>query len=136
MHPAPRALTLLNGLLLAAVAISIVHYADNYLAYDQFPQTASGPTPSAEVVLLAWFVLTPFAVAGYLLYRRGSVRGAGALLAVYSLSGLVGIGHYAVAGMTEVVWWRQAHVIADVLLGAAVLAFAVWTVRAPTMQRR
>jgi len=26
------------------------------------------------------------------------------------------------------VWWRQAHVVADIVLGVLVLAFALWSV--------
>jgi hypothetical protein len=110
-----------------AVAVSIVHYTDNFLNYDDYPH-GSGPEPSAGVVLGAWFVLTPFGLAGYLLYMRGRIRAGAMLLVVYSTSGLVGIGHYTVAGMTDEPVWRQAHVVADVLLGAGIFAFAVWSI--------
>lgn len=34
--------------------------------------------------------------------------------------------------MTDAVWWRQAHVVADIVLGLAVLAIAVvFAVRPP-----
>jgi hypothetical protein len=110
-----------------AVAVSIVHYTDNFLSYDDYPH-GTGPEPSAGVVLGAWFVLTPFGLAGYLLYMRGRIRAGAMLLVVYSTSGLVGIGHYTVAGMTDEPVWRQAHVVADVLLGAGIFAFAVWSI--------
>ncbi len=114
---------------MTAVAVSIVHYTDNYFNYDQFPQASSGPTPSQTVVGVSWFVFTAFGLVGYALFRRGQVRRASALLAVYSISGIIGIGHYSAAGMTDAVWWRQAHVIADIVLGLAVFAFAVWAAR-------
>jgi hypothetical protein len=56
------------------------------------------------------------------------------LLAVYSISGIIGIGHYAADGMTDAVWWRQAHVVADIALGLAVFAFAVWAAT-PALER-
>ncbi|HVI34899.1 MAG TPA: hypothetical protein VM684_01585, partial [Gaiellales bacterium] len=65
----------------------------------------------------------------YLLYRRGDIRRGSLLLLVYSGSGIVGIGHYAlVSGMTEQPAWRQAHVIADILCGVAVASFALWSI--------
>jgi hypothetical protein len=110
-----------------AVVVSIVHYSDNFANYSDYPH-GNGPEPSAGVVLAAWFVLTPCGIAGWWLYARGQIRAGAMLLIVYSTSGLVGIGHYTVAGMTDEPAWRQAHVIADVLLGASVFAFALWSI--------
>ncbi|MGI8558290.1 MAG: hypothetical protein ACR2ND_08270 [Solirubrobacteraceae bacterium] len=55
---------------------------------------------------------------------RGRVRAAAYCLAVYSGSGLVGIGHYLVGGTGDFPWWRHAHIIADILLGIAMFVFA------------
>lgn len=113
-----------------AVVVSIVHYTDNYANYSDYPH-GTGPEPSAAVILGAWFVFTPLGLAGYLLYRRGRIRTGSMFLLAYSGSGLVGIGHYAlVSGMTAQPAWRQAHVIADVLLGASIAAFALWSILA------
>ena len=119
-----KELRLLTWLLAVAVAVSVVHYADNYLNYSEFPQ-GSGPEPSAGLVLAAWFILTPLGIAGWVFFRRGDVGTAGLLLMAYSFSGLVGLGHYTVGGMTEEPFWRQAHVVADILLGMAVLGFGL-----------
>lgn len=80
-------------------------------------------------------MFTATAAAGLRLYARGRTTEAAGCLAVYSMSGLVGIGHYTVPGATEMVWWRQAHVLADIALGAAVLAFSVWVCRSTTRGR-
>jgi hypothetical protein len=124
----------LRILLAVAVAVSVVHYTDNFFNWDDYPHPDSGPDPSKGLVGASWFAFTAFALAGYLLYRDGRARAAALCLAVYSGSGLVGIGHYAVAGATDMPWWRQAHVVADVLCGVAVLAFAFMTVRAAGRQ--
>ena len=42
---------------------------------------------------------------------------------------LIGIGHYTVPGATDMVWWRQAHVVADIVCGAAVFGFALWAAK-------
>ena len=120
---------LLNIVFFTAVASSLVHYTDNYLAFDRFPNDGVGPSITADSVWIAWMVFTAFGVAGYVLYRRGRIREGSALLAVYSISGLIGIGHYTASGMSELAWWRHAHIGADILCGIAVLAFAVWSVR-------
>jgi len=116
--------------LAAAVAVSIVHYVDNVTAYEAYPQSDSLPNPSKDSIAVAWFFFTSFAVAGVVFLRRGELRSAAICLAVYSGSGLVGIGHYTVPGTSEFPWWRHAHVIADIVLGLAVLAIALRLVRA------
>ena len=57
------------------------------------------------------------------LSRRHHQAGAW-LLAAYSASGLVGIGHYLVDGATQTAWWWRLHVCADISCGVAVLALA------------
>ena len=119
-----RDVRLLTGLLAVAIAVSVVHYADNYFNYADFPH-GTGPEPSAGLVGAAWFILTPLGIAGWVFFRRGDVATAGLLLMAYSFSGLVGLGHYTVGGMTDEPLWRQAHVVADILLGMAVFAFGL-----------
>jgi hypothetical protein len=121
-----RILTILFGV---AVAVSVVHYTDNYVNYHDYPRSATLPNPSATTIVLAWFGFTSLGLAGYLFFRRGPSNLALLMLAAYSGSGLVGIGHYLVPGATAMPWWRQAHVILDIGCGAAIFAFAVWVSR-------
>ena len=119
------ALRLLLGV---AIAVSVVHYADNIAHYDDYPQPDGGPAPSRAAIAVAWVAFTAFAVAGYALLRRGRITAAAVCLALYAGSGLIGLGHYTVDGATDMPWWRQAHIVADIASGTAVLAFAVWLV--------
>ena len=130
-----RAQTLLTWLLAVAIAVSVVHYADNYFNYEDFPH-GSGPEPSAGLVLAAWFILTPLGIAGWIFFRRGDPATAGLLLMAYSFSGLVGLGHFTVGGMTEEPAWRLAHVVADIVLGAAIFAFGLWSFLSVREDRR
>ena len=133
-RPTPG-LRVLQGLLAVAVLVSIVHYVDNVANYDAYPEPTSGPAPTRAVIAASWFAFTAAGVAGYLLLARGRVGAAAACLAVYAGSGLVGIGHYTVEGATDMVWWRQLHIVADIACGFAVLAFAVWLVRGERSRR-
>ena len=119
----------LNIVFFTAVAVSVVHYTDNYVAFERYPTGGPGPQVTADSIWIAWVVLTAFGVAGYVLYRHGRAHAGAALLAVYSVSGLIGLGHYSAPGMSELAWWRHLHIWADIACGAAVLAFAVHTVR-------
>jgi hypothetical protein len=125
----PPHLRLLAGLLAVAVTVSIVHYIDNFANYADYPDPASGPAPSRTVIGVAWFVFTAFGAAGLVLFARRRIPAALACLAVYSISGLVGLGHYTVPGATDMPWWRQLHVVTDIACGVAILAFAFWALR-------
>ncbi len=116
-----RQLTVLLGL---AIAVSIVHYVDNVEAYHAYPRSGTLPNPSAGLIAASWFAFTAFGVAGAVMLGRGRIRVAAYCLAVYSGSGLVGIGHYLVGGTGHFPWWRHAHIIADILLGITMFAFA------------
>ena len=111
-----------------AVLASIVHYGDNFIATDQYPRSRTVPNPSPESVLAVWAAFTAAGTAGYVLFRRGRVRGACAGLALYSGSGLIGLGHYAAGGTSALEWWRHAHIVADIASGVGMLAFVVWVV--------
>jgi hypothetical protein len=122
-------LRILRPLLAVAIAVSVVHYLDNTVNYADYPQPDGGLAPSRALVGTSWFLFTAFGIAGYVLLTRARVTAAAICLAVYSGSGLVGFGHYAVSGATDMVWWRQAHVIADILCGLAMIGFAFWLAR-------
>src|SRR5215213_7118155 len=111
--------------LLVAVVVSVVHYTDNYVNIDDYPRASTLPNPDALTILIAWFVFTGAGLAGYLLFRRGPSTWSLILLAVYSGSGLIGIGHFLVPGALDMPWWRQLHVGLDIAAGVAVLAFVV-----------
>jgi hypothetical protein len=116
-----------------AVVVSIVHYVDNTVNYADYPQADPGTTlasvsPSQTLVGAGWFVFTAFGVLGLWLWRRGRLVPAAVAIALYSGSGLVGFAHYAVPGATDMVWWRQVHVVADIVCGVLLFGFALWAV--------
>ena len=121
-----RAVRILSWIFAVAVVVSIVHYTDNYVNFDDYPEAPKAVPTSAALVLGAWFVFTAAGLAGYLLFRRRPSDLALLLLAAYSGSGLIGIGHYLVPGATSMPWWRQAHVCLDIASGIAMFSFVIW----------
>ena len=115
------------GVVAAAVVVSVVHYVDNYVNYADYPvpgPDASVPAPSDTVIGLAWFVFTAAGAWGVWNLLRGRVVPAVVGLAFYSVSGLIGIGHYTVPGALDMPLWRQARVAADIALGVTILVLA------------
>lgn len=126
-----RADRLIVAVVLLAIAVSIVHYTDNYTLYEEYPLADNLPNPSQGLIGFAWFLFTAFAIAGLYFLRKGNSMAAGISLAAYSGSGLVGILHYVAGGTGDFPWWRHGHIVADILLGFAVLACALYLVRRP-----
>lgn len=113
-----------------AFAVSVVHYIDNTVNYVEYPQPEPGsglPNPPQWLIGAAWFLFTGFGFLGVWMFTRERFATAAVAIAVYSGSGLVGFAHYAVPGATDMVWWRQVHVIADIICGVLLFAFALWT---------
>ena len=109
----------------AAIVSTAVHYTDNYVAVDDFPQPGWVDRPT---VLVAWIVLTAIGLAGYRLYTRGRLAPAHVCLAIYSYTGLSSLGHYLYG--TPEPFLRNVSVVLDGLTGAAVLAFVIWSASA------
>jgi hypothetical protein len=127
-----RATRIMGVLLATAVAVSVVHYVDNVVNYDDYPvpgPDSTIPAPSAGLIVVAWFVFTASGALGVWFWVQRRVTAAAVALTGYSVSGLIGFGHYTAPGAWDMVWWRQAHVIADILCGIAILGFALWTAR-------
>src|SRR5215207_6184805 len=107
-----------------AFLLSIVHYVDNTIRFDDY-----SPDPgliTRPAIPIAWVVFTAFGVWGYLQLRRGDDARAALGLAVYSASGLVGPFHYTTVSPSDFDWFQNLFVVLDSLAGVAVLLVAAW----------
>src|SRR4051794_28915325 len=125
-------LTVLRVLLVVGIAESFVHYLDNTLRYSDY----TGPNPPAVtswiaqwMIPVSWFLFTAAAVVGYRRFRDGRWSEAAAYLAIYSVSGLISIGHYVGVSVDDLSAFQNTFVFLDIAIGTAVLAFAAWTWR-------
>ena len=120
--------------LAAAVVESLVHYADNTLRYDDY--VSDHPTFPATiierwVIPVSWVAFTVVAVLAYQAFRDGRRRPAAALLAVYSVSGLISLGHFVDISPSHLSLFQNVFVFGDIALGVVVLAIAAWTALTP-----
>ena len=125
-------LKVLRVLLVVAIAESFVHYLDNTLRYSDY----TGPNPPAAtswiaqwMIPVSWVLFTVAAVVGYRRFRDGRWSEAAAYLAIYSVSGLISIGHYVGISINDLSVFQNTFVFLDIAAGTAVLAFAFWTWR-------
>jgi hypothetical protein len=138
---ADRELATVRWVLLIAIAVSIVHYTDNYLRFDTYvdktlslSDPGSGGTPSIVTetgILVSWFLFTAAGIAGYRALRRERRTLASGLLGFYSVSGLLGWFHYGDVPPGDFDLYQNAVIVADGLLGIAMAAIAFSVARAP-----
>ena len=121
----PRDVTILRRVLVVGILVTLVHYTDNYLYFDDYPQPAS---LRRWQVYTGWLLLTAIGVAGYRLYARGHVGLAYACLVVYSYTGTSSLGHYLYGSLSEFSAKQHVLILTDGLSGVAVLAFIVWSI--------
>ena len=95
MHP----LRSLFWLVVANIAASIIHYADNLLFLEEYPEPEWIELHQIDSF---WFFMTPFAILGYLAIRKGALRRGSLLLCAYALMSLLVLGHYLYAPFVSI----------------------------------
>lgn len=114
-----------RGVVLVAFLISIMHYTDNYVRFDEYPNDMPDLI-TKETIPTAWVIFTVFGLAAYVLYERGYRQRAGLCLAVYSVSGLIGPLHYTSGAMSEFDVFQHVNIALDSIAGLACMGTAVW----------
>jgi hypothetical protein len=123
MIPGMTLLRLLVGGLLVSTAI---HYTDNWLSVDNYAPSTGLIADNPGLVPVAWVLFAIVGVLGYRAYVRRPSTAAHVLLAIFSVSGISTFGHLIYEG-NDFAAWQWASVLADGLLGLALLAFTLWS---------
>lgn len=113
---------LLLWLVLANVVASVLHYVDNMVFFSEYPEPA-WMTP--HLIDAFWFVMTPFAVAGYVLVRRGFVVWGCVVLYLYAGMSLLVLGHYLYAPIGSLPLRINLLIVLEAALAAALIAYVL-----------
>ena len=120
-------LTTVRRVFATAVLLSGVHYYDNTVRFEDYTggkTTASGFI-TRPVIPISLVLFTIAGVAGYRLLKQGNRGLGGSLLAVYSVSGLIGIGHFTTVSPSDFSAFQNTFIGLDFLAGLAVFIMAV-----------
>ncbi|WP_222854217.1 hypothetical protein [Fodinicola acaciae] len=113
-------------ILIANIVSTGLHYTDNFLRVDRYPQPALVPLVATQIaIVVAWPVLTVVGLLGYRHFLRGRTWPARACLLIYSFTGLVSLGHFT-SGVPSVEWYWFSTIITDGLAGLALWVFVGW----------
>lgn len=113
----------LLALLVLCVVTSILHYVDNMLFFDQYPE----PTWfNPALVDMLGFVMTPIGIAGYLLWQKGRRSLACGLLYLYVAMGQLSLGHYFYAPIWDLTWKINGLIFLESFTALILGAYLVW----------
>jgi hypothetical protein len=122
-----QALLVLRILLIASMVSTALHFAHNYVEVHHYAQSDLATyTTTRWGILIVWPVLTAIGLLGYWLYARGICGSAHVCLAMYSIAGLVSLGHF-IDGSPDIAPFWYATIFVDAALGMAILGFVIWS---------
>jgi hypothetical protein len=114
----------LKILLIACIVSTAIHFTDNYLYIEQYPEP-DWITPSS--IYLSWSVWTVIGIVGYWLYKYQKFWLAYLCLVCYSFCGLDSLGHYLYGALTEFSPKMHFFILTDGITGLCILAFTLWS---------
>jgi hypothetical protein len=116
--------SLLKFLLIACIASTAVHFTDNYLYFEHYPQP-DWITPAS--IYRSWIIWTVTGIAGYWLYKNQRFWSSYLCLAYYSFCGLTSLSHYLYGPMSDFSVKMHLFIMTDGLAGFAILGFTLWS---------
>jgi hypothetical protein len=126
-----RTLTVLKTILAAGILSTAIHYTHNFVAVNRYPGPKDLDTATRVAIVVAWPLLTFIGLTGYRRYRERRYREAHVCLAMYSITGIVTLGHF-LYGNPRVPAFFHATLFTDAITGFAMLAFVLWSANSGT----
>ncbi|GAX36413.1 hypothetical protein NIES3585_24440 [Nodularia sp. NIES-3585] len=114
----------LKILLIASIISTGIHFTDNYLFIEQYPQPDWITAPS---IYQSWLILTAVGITAYWLYKYGKFWISYCCLFVYSFTGLASPGHYLYGSLSRFSAKMHLLIWTDGLTSLAILGFIFWS---------
>ncbi|OUL20567.1 hypothetical protein BV378_29600 [Nostoc sp. RF31YmG] len=115
---------LLKILVIASIISTAIHFTDNYLFIEQYPQPV---WITASSISQSWLILTAIGITGYWLYKYRSFWLAYGCLSVYSFTGIASPGHYFYGTLSHFSAKMHLFIWTDGLTSLAILGFIFWS---------
>jgi hypothetical protein len=127
-------LAIVRRVVVTAMLLSVVHYIDNTLRYDDYTG-GQDSFITRPMIPISWVLFVAAGITGYRYLKQGNRSRGGWLLAVFSLSGLVGVGHFTTVSPSDFSAFQNVFIALDFLAGLAVFVLAVRAVTAKAVSR-
>lgn len=129
----PPSVTFVRNVVFATIAVTLVHFTDNFVSIDTYPAPSWQPDWFEWVVLASWPIFTLIGIIAYRAYRDGDFAKAHIALLVYSYTGLVSLGHFTSGSPDEFTTRGLISIAIDVIAGTIVLLTALRSIIARRM---
>jgi len=127
-------LTMVRRVFVTALLLSVVHYIDNTVRFDDYTGGKKGFV-TRGMIPLSWVLFTAAGVAGYRALKQGNRGLGGSLLGAFSVSGLIGLGHFTTVSPSDFDWFQNTFIALDFLAGLSVFVLAVRIVTTRSVSR-
>lgn len=115
---------LLLVLLAVNILLSILHYADNLIHFDAYPEPEWFSPYLTDSI---WLVMTPLGIAGFWFYRQQRFRWAYIGLYSYALLAQLTLGHYTVAPIWELSLKMNSLILLEAWAAVPLAIFTLWS---------
>jgi hypothetical protein len=121
-----KGLTPLRVILGFSLLSTTLHYPHNAIRVADYPQLPGVPAVVAGIVVaFGWVLFTTFGLLGYRAYVQGRYPRALAFLLVYSLAGMITLGHF-LTGVPQIPAFWFATIFTDAAAGLSLWVFLIW----------
>lgn len=113
---------ILFWLIIANIVASILHYVDNVMHFEHYPEP---DWLNAKLVDMFWFFMTPFAVFGFMAFKKQQYYLSLFLIISYALMGLLVLGHYNYAPFFEINFKIHLFILLEAILAFILLVYII-----------
>ncbi|NJR21666.1 MAG: hypothetical protein HC786_05550 [Richelia sp. CSU_2_1] len=114
---------MLIGLTLNSIA-TILHYTDNFIFFVKYP---APEWMHPHHVWIAWLILVPFVVVGFIQYAKGNFWIAYFCLCVWAITSVGGIAHYFFGSLSDFSVKMHVFIWFEEVTGWMLLSFIFWS---------
>ncbi|MBD2199671.1 MULTISPECIES: hypothetical protein [Calothrix] len=106
------------------IFVSIVHYTDHIIFFDEYPETSLF-TP--QITHSLWLVMTPLCIAGYYLYIKRAFLSAYFCLYLYIIMSQITLGQYIITPMWHLSLKMNTLILLESVSAIPLLIFVAWS---------
>jgi hypothetical protein len=108
---------------IAHLVASAVHFTDNAVRFDRYPEPSWLNPP---LVAVSWFVLAALAVFGAIQLSAGSAVAGRISLGASAFLAIIGLGHYLLPGAQSMDALQHGSIGVEAVAAVALLVSSFW----------